>query len=242
VLRLPRLDVCRNEYSEASLLVAIRKQLQEDDAKRDNGIHASDLLDLRLAYWRNTNPKEVDERTAFFFVIGKVLHTLVLSLADPMITASDAGTKNELGISYSPDLVSRAGRPTELKSNRATDEPDDLQEEYSHYLEQLIIYMICENMLTGELWILYLNLREASSRRTFPALRCYTVSLTQEQFEGLEEQIVWSRDKLRQALQEHTPQILEPCRAWKCGKACAWWDECRPQGRWPKTDKRSWTG
>ncbi len=171
MLRLPRLDVCRNEYSEASLLVAIRKQLQEDDAKRDNGIHASDLLDLRLAYWRNTNPKEVDERTAFFFVIGKVLHTLVLSLADPMITASDAGTKNELGISYSPDLVSRAGRPTELKSNRATDEPDDLQEEYSHYLEQLIIYMICENMLTGELWILYLNLREASSRRTFPALR-----------------------------------------------------------------------
>lgn len=177
----------------------------------------------------------------FFFLIGKVLHHFVLAVADPT-TATDAsgsGPNDALGIVFEPDL-DRAGYPTELKTNRAQHEPDDLQTEYHHYLEQLAIYMVLKNVLSGSLWVLYINLK-APDNRTYPELRCYRVQMTESQFYDIEQTILRTRDLLLDAQETRDPSRLPVCRAWKCGGNCPWFETCRPAGRWPDLKKSKWT-
>lgn len=241
MIELPPLLIERDEVSEVRLGQAAREQLARDDVHRGVGIHASDLLDSRKACWDFLSPKELTDRQVFLFVIGKVLHHLVLhSLTGT--EGTDSGTQEEMGILFSPDHVD-GGFPRELKTNRSANEPgpDQVQEEYGHYLEQLAIYMVLMNVCRGQLWVLHINLRDASGR-TFPEPRCYNVEMTPEQFTLIEAQVIETRDALMQARTERTPNLLPVCRQWKCGpKACGHWEQCRPQGRYPQTDKRRWS-
>ena len=158
-------------------------------------------------------------------------------------TASDSGTRNQLDILYSPDDFEKSGYPIELKTSRSLVEPhpDRFQDEQSHYFEQLCTYMVLENVLQGYLWIFYINLKDQTGR-TFPTPRCYKVTLMEDQFYALEQEILQTRDRLIEAKETMNPRILPLCRPWKCGTSCAYWaDRCRPEGRWPETTKKRWT-
>jgi len=244
LIKLPPLNIERDEWQEVRLLEEARKYIEDDNKKRVSGIHASDLLDPRLSYFQTISPQPSSERQIYFYLIGKILHHFVLEVINPEIekTATDHGTKKELGILYSPDEIDKAGYPVELKTNRANFEPtlDNFQSEYSHYLEQLAVYMICENVMTGFLWLLYLNLKD-ESRRTFPAFRCYKVEMTAEQFKEVEQNIIANRDQLKKAIEERNHRLLPLCRQWKCGTSCIRWSDCQPEHRWPATNKKSWT-
>ena len=240
MIQLPvELEITRDEIREVSVYESMRQRLAKDDATRQAGIHASDLLDLRQAYFRWLDPKPLSERQVYFFIIGKTLHNIVL---DETPGASDAGTLEELGILFSPDKREE-GFPIELKSSRAQYEPKPgkMLTEFHQYFEQLTTYMVLMNCLRGELWVLFLNLKDASNR-TFPELRCYQVVMTEEQFHVVEKEVVAARDALIQAKEQRNHTSLVLCRAWKCGpEACAWWGACRPPGRYPNVTRKQWT-
>lgn len=243
MILLPKdLRITRDEHTEVRTVQRFREWLDHQDSSRTKGIHASDLLDPRLSYWESALPRELTERQVFFFTIGKVLHSLVLNSPEHGIDKSDLGTSEALGILFSPDAATHDGSPIELKTNRSAYEPheDKLIVDYQIYLEQLLIYCILQNCLRGELWVLYISLKDPSGR-TFPDLRCYSVELTQTQFHTLEQQIIATRDLLLKAKKEKNHRILPLCRNWKCGTNCVYFNECRPEGRYPQKDKKRWT-
>lgn len=243
MIQLPPLTISRDEQQEVRLFLDLRRWLAETDKGRARGLHASELLDPLMSYWKWKDPKEITERQVYFFTIGKILHMLILSASTGQaLEKSDEGTKHELGIYYSPDH-SADGHPIELKTHRGNYEPkpERIQEEFHHYLEQLSIYMVLENHLVGELWVLFINLKDESNR-TFPEPRCYRVSMTEEQFYAIEQEVLHTRDVLIRAKETDIPTELPLCRVWLCGSACPYFlHACMPPGRYPSTDKRRWT-
>lgn len=241
MLWLPNITIERNEMAEVKLTQRVKAYLEKEDESRTPGIHASDLLDPRKAYWSWAVPQELTERQTWMFMIGKVLHSLVLvSCLDGELGTTDAGTRQELGVSFSPDRVTY-GSPVELKTNRTPVEPspDKLLENFHHYFEQLCVYMVFMDSRHGELWVLFLNLRDASNR-TFPEPRCYHVSITDEQHGQIKERVLQTRDHLTEAKATRNPSTLPLCRAWLCGDGtCPWWNNCKPEGRYGRT-RREW--
>lgn len=217
--------------------------MEASDRERQEGIHASDLLDPLLAYWQRQNRREISERQVWFYQIGRILHALVLMpMSATKTAATDSGTREELGILFSPDHHEEE-HPVELKTHRGTKEPTDdtIREEFHHYLEQLLIYMVLENCRSGELWVLFINLKDETGR-TFPEPRCYNVTLSEAEFYKAEKEVFEARDLLKEAIEENDPSKLPLCRAWKCGSSCIYFDrECRPKGRWPERIKKNWT-
>lgn len=242
MLELPGLTIYRAELQEADLVVKARQWLAEEDLKRAPGIHASDLLDPRLAYWRRMSPVELTERQIWFFLIGRILHHFVLTIADPSTAegATDGGTKVVHGIAYSPDH-NLDGSPVELKTNRSMHEPgpDKLVEQYHNYLEQLLTYMALEGVDVGYLWILFINLKEQRTNRTFPEPRCYRVQVQPDGRAAMLEQLHDTRASLEAAIHARSHTSLPLCRTWLCGDSCSWWEACRPAGRF-SLPRREW--
>lgn len=237
MLLLPSLEITRSELDEVRVYQEVKTWLERQDAERSDFIHASDLLDPRLAYWRRKSPKELTERQVWLYSIGKVLHNLVLILEGGQ---TDTGTHTALDILFSPDRIQN-GEPVELKTHRgyAAPAPDRLQTEFSHYFEQLVIYCILKNCLVGHLWVLFINMKDRTNH-TFPEIRCYTMTMTESQFYETESLVISIRDQLKIALETEDHTGLPLCRQWLCGERCAWWNACRPEGRYPHTDRRKW--
>ena len=246
MLALPQdLTLVRDEYHEVRITDLARKVIEQGDTHRTAGIHVSDLLDPLRAWWRTKFPEKPDDRTIWLWLVGRVLHQFLISLEHPTFNAltTDSGTKEALGIFYSPDHESfHEGRPAEIKTSRAVKEPetpDEMRESYHQYLEQLGCYMVLENILVGYLVVLFLNLR--TGYRTTPSIRVYKVSLTEEGFYTLESSIAETRDALSLALESDDPRALPLCREWLCGETmCPWWGRCQPPGRYG-LPKKQWT-
>ena len=242
MLRLPPLEILRDELSEVRLTQQAKAELEKDNALRTEGIHASGLLDPLLTFWRTIQPEEMTEKQIWLFTIGKVLHHIVLTAgSDLPVVGSDSGTHEEQGVFFSPDGEINSF-PVELKTNRSPKEPapSRLQEDYHNYLEQLCIYMVLKNVLVGYLWVLFISLKDERNR-TWPEPRCYRVTMTDEQFYDVEQQIFAMRDALKDALDTKNPSALPLCRAWLCGEGtCTYWTRCQPEGRYGRA-KRDWS-
>ena len=82
----------RQPQTEKKLTKQAREWLEGDD--RSEGIHASDLLDIRQAYWRHVDPQELSDREVWTFLIGKVLHAFTLSAIDERELSRQSGEKS----------------------------------------------------------------------------------------------------------------------------------------------------
>ena len=105
------------------------------------------------------------------------------------------------------------------------------------YIEQLMIYMVAEKSTLGQIWVLYMNLKDDEGK-TSPCWRVFTVKVTEAELEEYRQQLKETANSLREAIAHEDPRGLKNCRAFKCGKAnCDFWDDCRPEGRYgiPKT-------
>lgn len=245
MIDLPTLGIVRNELHEVRLVEKARARIEADNALRDEGIHASDLLDPRRAYWKYVDPKPLSEREVWLFLIGKLLHHFVIISHTSNSTANnttDLGTQEVEGILFSPDMEDDDACPIELKTNRSFWIPPEaeLQTAYYNYLEQLAIYMVLRNTLVGHLWILHINLRNKQNTKTYPDVRCYTITIPQDKFNVLQQNIFLVRDQLSHALETKDPTNLPLCRQWLCGDSCPWWNVCKPPGRY-NTQKRFWS-
>lgn len=233
-LELPEgLTVRRHETDERALLEQSRAWLRRE--ARTPGIHASDLLDPRQAYWRTVSPKPIADRLVPTFLIGKVLHAILLHVvqhADLQMVSDEGSSYSEsLGIVYSPDLFK--GAPIEIKTSRSFYEPKSLHD-LQLYCEQLLIYMAATNSLKGYLWILYLNLKDDQGR-TAPAFRAYEVEVSAEELQQYAEHCRSIAASIRAAIEAKAPTRLPLCREWKCSdRMCEWWHECQPEGRYAR--------
>ena len=224
----------RNKKSEALLLDKSRKWLEREE--RAEGIHASDILNPRRAFFQKLFPQPLEDRQVTIFLVGKVLHGFVLGTmndkVDLNITDEGSSFSEELGLWYSPDWDK--GDIAEFKTSRAFKEPSSI-EDVKTYLEQLLIYMAAKHRLTAELWVLYLNLKDAQ-RRTEPGFRAYTVTISPDDLAVVRQRIISTRGALEAALEAKDPSELELCWEWLCSeRMCPFWHKCKPPGRYEAT-------
>lgn len=241
MLKLPEsLTIERSPKTEQALLDRSRKWLEQDERKP--GVHASDLMDPRIAFFKRKHPAPISDRLVNMFLVGKIGHIIVLSAvdgADGLNMESDEGSSwsEDLEIWYSPDKTLN-GIPRELKTTRSYFEPKT-HTDLALYVEQLAIYMSARNTTTGQLWVLYLNLKDADGK-TAPQWRAYTVKMNQEDLDGYKAQLKQTRKELVLAWETGDFQQLPLCRKFKCGKKnCEYWEECRPEGRYG-VNERQW--
>jgi hypothetical protein len=247
MLQLPAsVTITRNKKVENQILEKARVWLEKGE--RTPGLHASDLLDIRQAYWKHVKPLPLSARLIPMFLIGKVLHAFVLNAVDstPMdLDKTDEGSfySEELGISFSPDHV-KNNKPRELKTSRSFYEPKTAKD-VDFYLEQLLIYIAGMDttekpVQEGQLWVLYMNLKDENGVTT-PQFRCYTVNISREDLEAYKAQLKASRIMLEAAIKQKKPEVLPLCRKFKCGEfQCEYFSkDCKPKGRFG-IDKKKW--
>jgi hypothetical protein len=225
----------RLKAREGELYQVGREWLEKDE--RSPGIHASGLLDPRLAYFNAKFPGPLPDRLVTMFMVGRVLHAFVLGshAGSVDIGSADAGSRRcDLGFDYSPDAF-LDGKVREVKTSRSFYEPKSL-EDVSMYVEQLLVYMVATETTESELWVLFLNLKDESGK-TSPAFRCYTVRISAEDLAALRVSLAATTTALQAALdapvKSEAFRSLDLCRAWKCGaRNCEYYDQCQPEGRY----------
>lgn len=240
MLQLPSdIKIERSPKSEQALLDKCRTWLEKDERK--GGLHASDLMDPRMSYFKRKYPSALPDRLVNMFIVGKFGHIIVLSAVDGakgINMESDEGSEwsDELGIWFSADKTLN-GIPRELKTTRSFYEAKTYKE-LSLYVEQLAIYMVGKNSLKGQLWVLYMNLKDADGK-TAPQWRAFTVTMTPDALAGYKAQLIETRKALEDAIKTDKFQVLPLCRRFKCGKKnCDYWEECQPEGRYGVPEKK----
>jgi hypothetical protein len=224
--------VTRSEKSEQVLTDKCRTWLTQDERKE--GLHASDLLDPRMAYFKRKFPQEMPDRLVNMFIVGKFAHAIVLSAVDGVegiSLASDGGSvwSEDLGIWYSPDKTIN-GIPRELKTTRSFFEAKT-EKDLELYRKQLGIYMVAEKSTIGQMWVLYMNLKEDG--KSSPQWRVFTDTWTEEALEQYRQCIKATVKVLNEALATNDPSKLGLCAKFKCGKGnCDFWEQCQPVGRY----------
>jgi len=246
MLPLPKnLQIERDYDEEKSLMEAARKYITKDER---TGIHMSDLIDRRLAYFKWLTGQPIPDRLINMFVVGQALHAIILCIkggTTDYTRPPDSGTKNFKDILYSPDFLNFNGEPDEVKTTRSfylpkvPYLPDD--KTYHMYLEQLVGYMAAEDKLTGRLTLLYLNHKE--DNKTTPSIFVFKVTCTPEQLAAMRSVITKAKDQLQLAKDTHDHTILPLCRPWKC-RDCEFFQElCKPEGRFEfgQNKEKEWT-
>jgi len=243
MIPLPKsLVITRNPEAEAELMAHTRKWVE--GAERTPGIHASDLLDPRKAYWNRKNKQPFTDGTILTFFIGKILHSFILSATENKIGvdwASDTGSKTSelLGIDYSVDSM-YGGLPREVKTSRKPFlRENDLLEELRNYIEQLVIYLVAEGKTTGSLWILFTGLKGPDGK-TQPTYHVYDITITESSSKILATKMIGIREALEKALKTNDPSALPLCREWLCKRSfCAHYDVCKPEERWAPEEPKA---
>lgn len=164
---MPRVQ--RHEDVESWFFGVARKYLTRTPRK---GIHVSDLLTPRKAYWARVQPKPPTNREVIFFLAGRGHEEAFVALAGlsgyhksrgEWLGPPDAPYVPGDGIRYEIDLLTRqdgAGQeiPIEIKTNRrpTIPEPEKVLEEYSIAVDQLGMYTAVRNELNPGLLASYL--------------------------------------------------------------------------------------
>lgn len=235
MITLPKnIQVKRLEKGEKFLNQKAREwvEAQGGDRSKEKLLHASDCLDPRLAYFQRKYPQPIPDRLVPVFLVGRILHAFVICAVEgkPFDSAADGGSlvSKPLGITFSPDMYFNK-RVREIKSSRSFYEPEG-PEDLSLYCEQLLIYFAGTNTLKGDLWVLYLNIKNG------PAFRVYEVSITKAELAAVQAEIKATTELFHKAWAKENPKLLPLCRSFKC-KDCVYFEKCKPEGRYgvPKT-------
>lgn len=248
-MQIPQsLKITRDKKEENVIFNLAKAYLTKED--RTPGIHASGILDPRMEYFKITMPKDLTGREVWFFVIGKILHAMILAMMDGKdvsLLTTDEGSRfsKELGISWSPDAVKGPkGIVRELKTTRSLYAPTSeahAKKDLQMYIEQDLVYMAASNTYEAKVWVLYINLKNKVTRCTDPAMRCYKFEIDARALSNAKKEVIWTREMIELAVKKKNPSKLPLCRDWKCGaENCKWWNDCRPPGRF-NLPKKEWT-
>lgn len=201
-------------YKDVQLLDTIISKIKENwgDGGRD-GIHASDLLSPRKAYFQKTHPLPPTMKEIMYFLSGLAIETGLSQL----LGVGHAPSKSFNGIAYTPDFY--IDGITELKSRRSYI-PEEGKEEsvYGHYISQIVKYVAYEGKNSGNLVVFALNERVDDGKKTEPQLVAYRLEFNEDELDEARESSIRMRDLLVEALEIQDHTILPQCPSWMCGR------------------------
>lgn len=176
------------------------------------GIHLSDLLAPRKAYFQRIDPKHPTFHEVCYWMSGNAVEDKFLGAI-----GYEHGTQREWeGISYTPDIV--FNYPCELKSRRrGLAKVGEEQDTYDHYLKQLRGYCAIADSTQG--WLLVLSLVEKQEDHTTkPELAAYRVEFTQEELAMTRVKLLFLKEQLERAISVSDYLPLPECPSWMCGR------------------------
>ena len=245
-----KMKIYRNTKREKELFTAVQQTLEQ----QREGIHASDLLAPRLSYFRKLHPLPLTAEEVGYFATGHGHHMFLVHLntGKKGVSQEDSFVSEKYGITYSPDLAAekaefKTARYAQIQTTVAQCEKD-----FDRYIQQCMMYALCENIDYWHLYILYIGLRKKGPDGTFigglkaPIPRCFTVRWTKEELEKGDE---WLRERaalFTEALEKEDYRKLPLCEEWQCVRwdpevkakviQCPYWKQCKPKGRYGKVD------
>lgn len=178
------------------------------------GIHLSDLLTPRKAFWQKTCPMLPDSKEIIYWLSGRGHEAAFLRIAN----FEHGESRQWNGIWYTPDILFNF--PVEIKTTRRGYLPHEGEEaeKYKHYLKQVKGY--CAVMDKPQAWLIvwYLSLLDSEGNKSQPDFFTYRVEFTKQELEDEKERMLWQRDLLVKVLETGEYEQLEPCEEWMCFK------------------------
>jgi len=177
------------------------------------GIHLSDLLAPRRAYWQKIKPMKPTLKEISYWTSGSAIEDKFLKA----IGYKKGEEKEWQGILYNADVF-LGNLPAEIKSRRrALAKEGEEAQMYDHYLKQLKGYCAVENKQKG--WLIVLSLAEKQdNNKTMPEWRYYDVMFTEEELMEEQARLINARASLMVALERKDHTFLPECPHWMCGK------------------------
>lgn len=230
--------ITRRPDIEAFMLDEIRAYFVKQNEKR-TGIHLSDLLKPRQAYWQRVKPLPPTNEEIQYFLIGRG-HEESLHAC----SGYEHGEEQEWeGILYTPDFYHNF--PDESKTRRGNlAAPGEEEEKYKYYLDQVRGY--CAVTGRPQAWLRVWSLMEKQEDySTKPELAAYQVEFT-------EVELIFECDRLKtlkaaflEALRQNNHKLLSQCPSWMCGKVSrtvktlAHCEDCNKDFLYPERHKKS---
>jgi len=179
-----------------------------------SGIHISDLLSVKQAYWRKVKPLKATKVEIIYWLSGHAHESIFLNVAD----LAHGKAKQWEDIWYTPDVFFNF--PVEIKTSRRgfVVKPGAEEKQYDHYLKQLRYYCGSENITQGWLVVWYLVMLTPDRRQTVPDYYCYRVEFTQEELDATRQEILDLKGKLIHAFETNDISNLPDCPIWMCYK------------------------
>lgn len=176
------------------------------------GIHLSDLLSPRKAYWQRILPKNPTIDEILYWTSGNAIEDKLLRA----IKYQKGETKEWFGILYSPDVFFNF--PAEIKSRRRNLAKEGEEEKtYDTYIEQVRGY--CAFSKSTQAWLLVVSLLERQvGYTTKPELAIYRLEFTEDELEQERQRLTHTKELLEKALTEQKIDDLPFCRTWMCYK------------------------
>lgn len=210
----------RNEQLTRSILDNIRASFSTPRT----GVHLSDLLHVRKAYFERMDPRPLTDEECNYFVVGRGHEDALGRIAGLEITEEAV----ILGISLRPDFTLNLfgmlpDVPGEMKTRRRNlAKPGEEAEVYGSYLDQLRGYCALKEKTVGVLIVF--SLLEGLSNRdpknpTHPELACYVVTFTEEELLAERTRLTILRRMFEAAIEAREFSGLPLCEAWMCGRA-----------------------
>jgi hypothetical protein len=176
------------------------------------GIHLSDLISPRRAYWERVKPLPATDKEIQYWLIGRG-HEEALHEA----SGFRHGVEQEVeGIVFTPDFFHNF--PDESKTRRGyLAKPGEETIKYDYYLKQLRGYCALTGSSQG--WLRVWSLMEKQDDfSTAPEFAAYRVEFTIGELTKELQNLIVTRASLVEALRQGNHKLLSQCPEWMCGK------------------------
>ncbi|MEM3361504.1 MAG: hypothetical protein QXV85_09920 [Candidatus Bathyarchaeia archaeon] len=209
-------EIVNDETVKAMIIDGLKEKYERQRV----GVHLTDLICVRLTYFRKREGDSLSERDIVFYALGagegEVIEQLIGDKREVIVI------KN--GVVHTVDAITFVDDsffPVEIKTTRTerVEKVDDVVR--PHYLFQLGAYCSALSVSTGFLIVLMMNRGE---------VKVFKVNFSSEELENIEREVSRRRDLLLKALQEDDPTIApsvlnDPDLNWKCNE-CRFREAC----------------
>ncbi len=193
--------------------------LSEQYSEERIGIHVSDLVScIRKTVFEKLQPRSLSETDLMLFVLGEGHHQIIQLLAGKGVVTVEQEVELD-GVIGTVDLLEN-GVPIEIKTRRTKNrEPEDT------HVRQLSYYMAMVQSNVGVLLYVMLNNLEDDE----PKFISRTITLTDDELEGLKEELLYRRDLLAGAVEAKDPLSIPGEESFKQCTYCQYSNVCKPE-------------
>lgn len=234
------MKVALNREKAKKILEDLRTELLSESRE---GVHASDLLYPRKAYWRKVQPLPPTDDEVCTWLAGRAHHYFLVKAVAHVDDSQEASLYSEdLEIQFSPDLLSLEG---EFKTSRRWAVPKNEAEATvlaGYYKDQCLTYAVALKIQHFTLYVLFLSVKNKQTGSNTAAFKVYDLTFTEEEVAAKREELIQTRKLLLDAVAAKDCSQLPLCPEKFCyrlrgrGKnrkpegLCPYFSQCKPLG------------